>query len=48
MKTTHTIDWREKYKLRLIKEQMVSLSDKSRAMSEMKRERGRFREERLK
>lgn len=42
------IDWREKYKLRLIKEQIVSLSDKSRAMSEMKRERGRFREERLK
>lgn len=48
METTHTIDWKEKYKLRLIKEQIVSLSDKSRAMSEMKKERGRFKEERLK
>ena len=45
MKTTHITDWKEKYKLRPIKEH---LSDKSRAMSEMKRERGGFKEERLK
>lgn len=37
MQTANIIDQEEKYKLRAIREQVVSLSDKSRAMSEMKR-----------